>query len=99
MTDQLQDRLTDNNLLDPLEFEEGEISLFLRDHACVTCVSSGDDGHLLSRPVESRKWQAFCPKCGPVLAHTHIHKARREAARQGMLAGKMELRTIQKSGG
>jgi len=58
------------NLLEPLVFSDGEIDVFVRDHACALCL-----GHLNKRPTHDRRWLAICPQCGPVLQHNHTTKA------------------------
>ncbi len=79
--------LFDNNLLDPLTFEEGEIELFIRDNSCGLC-----GGHLFSMHAPDRKYTAHCPEHGAVTEHSHTSKYKAEQAKDNTRAGKSELR-------
>ena len=80
------DKLT-ANLLEPLTFEDGEISKFVRDNRCADCL-----GVLQYKMSPGRKWTAYCFKCGPTYAHNYISRSAAERAASDRLASMRELR-------
>ena len=75
------------NLLDPLTFVEGEISLFIRDHSCGLC-----GGYLYAKHAPGRKYTAHCPEHGAIYGHNHVKKFKGDQAKQGIIDGRHELR-------
>ena len=91
MDTDLSERLTGENLLDPLTFEEGEIDLFIRDNHCVFC-----GGYLFKMFAEDRKYTVHCPEHGEVYEHTHTSKYKAEEVERNVRVGKNELRQPEK---
>lgn len=63
-----------DNTLQPLTFEDGEITLFTRANLCAVC-----RGHLLQKPAPFRQWYAFCPKCDELIC-SHNYTSKKLAA-------------------
>ena len=82
----LSERLTGENLIEPLIFEEGEIDIFIRDNSCGFC-----GGHLFAMHAPDRKYTANCPEHGAVMEHTHTSNYRAEEAKQNNRVAKSEL--------
>ncbi len=90
-TDDLKERLTGENIIDPLLFEEGKIDIFIRDNKCGFC-----GGHLFSRFAPDRLYTAHCPEHGAMYEHTHTTRYKAEKVEQDIRVGKTELRQPEK---
>lgn len=90
MTD-LRERLTGENIIEPLTFEQSEIDKFIQRHSCGLC-----GGHLFSKFAPDRKYTAHCPEHGAMMDHTHTSKYKAEQKEQNERAGKAELRQPRK---
>ena len=78
----------DDNLLESLTFEDGEIDRFLQQYRCAIHRS-----HLIKFPATNRRWTANCPEGGPILEHNRIAKARLEYIISDEHAAIVELKT------
>ncbi len=87
METDLQERLTGDNLLDPLTFPEGEIDLFIRDNKCGFC-----GGYLFKMFAEDRLYTAHCPEHGEVYEHTKTTVFVAEEVERNARVAKNELR-------
>jgi hypothetical protein len=86
METDLSERLTGDNLIAPLLFEEGAIDLFIRDNSCGFC-----GGHLFSMHAPDRLYTANCPEHGEVYEHTHTSLFNAEEVKRNARVGKVEL--------
>jgi hypothetical protein len=91
METDLEERLTGDNLLEPLLFEEGEIDLFIRDNKCGFC-----GGYLFKRFAPDRKYTANCPEHGEVFEHTKTSEYVAEEVVRNTRVAKNELRQPEK---
>ncbi len=87
----LSERLTGDNLLDPLTFPEGEIDLFIRDNKCGFC-----GGYLFKMFAEDRLYIVHCPEHGVIYEHTHTSKYKAEEVKRNVRVAKNELRQPEK---
>ncbi|MHC4413302.1 MAG: hypothetical protein ACYSW6_10115 [Planctomycetota bacterium] len=87
----LRERLTGENIIEPLLFEDGEIDIFIRDKSCGFCA-----GHLFKKFAPDRKYTAHCPEHGVMYEHTHISKHKAERVEQDTRVGGIELREPKK---
>ena len=87
----LEERIKGENIIDPVTFDEGEIDIFIRDHACGFC-----GGHLFAMHAPDRRYTAHCPEHGVVMDHTHTSKYKAEEVKREIRVGKSELRQPKK---
>lgn len=79
------------NLLEPIKFDEGEVSIFLRDNLCALCL-----GHLVARPAESRQFIVECLEHGPIMSHNAVSKHIAKTVKSDRFAGTLEMRKVGK---
>ena len=91
MDTDLSERLTGENLIEPLLFEEGEIDLFIRDNKCGFC-----GGHLFAMHAPDRKYTANCPEHGEVYEHTKTSEYVADEVKRNTRVAKNELRQPEK---
>ena len=87
----LSERLTGDNLLDPLTFEEGEIDLFIRDNKCGFC-----GGFLFKMFAPDRLYIVHCPEHGAIFEHTKTTVFVAEEVKRNVRVAKNELRQPEK---
>ena len=90
METDLEERLTGDNLLDPLTFEEGEIDLFIRDNKCFC------GGYLFKMFALDRLYTAHCPEHGAVFEHTKTSEHVADEVKRNVRVAKNELRQPEK---
>ena len=69
-----------DNLIAPLEFTDGEASVFIRDNVCAICL-----GELIAQPsqAEGRTWNVVCVDEGSIMyAHSFVSRGKAEAVTQ-----------------
>ncbi len=87
MDTDLEERLTGDNLLEPLLFEEGEIDLFIRDNKCGFC-----GGYLEKMFAPDRKYTANCPEHGEVFERTKTSEYVADEVKRNTRVAKNELK-------